>query len=657
MLRFQPLAKSSSRHRPVRRDRETLVRSPWSWDLGLAPPRWLAAALILIIGSVAYSNSFSGVFVFDDEPAIANNPNLRLWPSIAALAAPADTTLSGRPVASLSFAIDYARASGSLTAYHTTNLVIHLVAALLLFGITRRTLLTEALAERFSRSAATLALIVALVFVVHPIQTGSVTYIVQRVESLMGLFYLATLYCAIRALDAQVGPRTWWTGGAVLSCALGMATKEVMVTAPLMVMLWDRQFAPDRPTPRRKLYASLATTWLILAALMAGGPRTSSAGFGFPEWPWWRYLMTQAEVVTHYLRLAIFPTPLVLDYEWAAAASMAPVIWPAALIVLLLIATVLGLVRRSPAAFAGAWCFLILAPTSSVLPIITEVAAEHRMYLPVAGVIALVVLSLFDLGRRLAGAASSQTQDLLARAGLMAVAVVVILFAGMTYERNADYHDYDRIWSDTIAKRPHNTRARNNYATSLLARGRFAEAEQHLRIALEEKPSFSGAQANLGVALSAQGKLDEGVAHLRRAIELKPDDAEAHRNLGETYALQHRMGDAVAQYAQALEYLPDDVNLLNRAAWILATASEPGARGGARARVFAERAVKLTLRQDAASLDSLGAALAELGDFEAAAAAAGEALELARLKGDRDLSRDLEVRRGLYSRGERFHDQ
>jgi tetratricopeptide (TPR) repeat protein len=579
------------------------------------------------------------------------------------MSAPRYTTLAGRPVASLTFAIDRALSGGSeggaLAAHHATNLLVHLAATLLLFGITRRTLLTPPLSGRFGSSAMSLALIIALVFVVHPLQTGSITYIVQRVESLMGLFYLATLYCAIRARDedtTRLG-RRFWTAGAILACALGMATKEVMATAPLMVMLWDRQFASDRTTPRRTLYVSLAATWALLVVLVAGGPRSSSVGFGFADWPWWRYLITQAEVVTQYLRLTVFPTPLVLDYEWPAATSAAQGAVPGVLICALLAATVWGVVRRAPAAFAGAWCFLILAPTSSVLPIVTEVAAEHRMYLPVAGVIALAALGLFAAGHRVAGTMSSKAQGALVCAGLVAAAAVVMLFARMTYERNVDYQDYDRIWSDTIAKRPRNARARNNYATSLLAKGRFAEAEPHLRVAVEVNPTFVEAEANLGVALSAQGRLAEGADHLRRAIDLRPDYAAAHRNLGETYALQHRLGDAVAQYAKALEYQPDDVMLLNRAAWILATASDPRARDGARALALAERAVTLTRRQDGMSLDSLGAAHAELGAFDTAAAAAREALAIARLRGNRILSRDLEFRVALYTRGEKFRDR
>jgi tetratricopeptide (TPR) repeat protein len=320
------------------------------------------------------------------------------------------------------------------------------------------------------------------------------------------------------------------------------------------------------------------------------------------------------------------------------------------LIVFLLGATVWGLARRSGSAFAFAWFFLILAPTSSVLPIITEVAAEHRLYLPVAGIIALMVLGLFDLGGRLAARIPAKGRPSLAPTGLIAAAVVVALFARMTYARNTDYQNYDRIWSDTIAKRPHNTRARNNYATSLLAQGRFSEAEGHLRVAVEEKPSFSGAHANLGVALSAQGKLEEGAQHLRRALELTPDYPEAHRNLGETYALQHRLGEAVAQYSEALQSLPDDVSLLNRIAWILATADRDEVRDGERARALAERAVQLTSRKDPVSLDALGAAFAELGQFDAAVAAISEALVLSQRAGDTSPSNDLESKLRAYSR-------
>ena len=263
------------------------------------------------------------------------------------------------------------------------------------------------------------------------------------------------------------------------------------------------------------------------------------------------------------------------------------------------------------------------------------------MYLPLAGIIALAVVG----GWTLAG-----------RAARVATIAVAVVFAGMTYQRNADYHDYDRIWLDTIAKRPQNARARNNYATSLLMKGRYAEAEEHLRVAVREQPAFAEAQANLGVALSAQGRLEDGASYLRAAVSLRPDYADAHRNLGETYAMQRRLGDALAHYLKALEYQPDNVGVLNRASWIMATARDSTVRNGPRARALAEHAVQLTGRLDADSLDSLAAALAEIGAFEAAAAAAREAADVAGRKGDVRLARAAAGRMQLYASGRAFRE-
>src|SRR5262245_32905589 len=191
--------------RPNRTSRENPPETPPSAHR--RPAVLAAAAFVIVAGISAYANSFDGILVFDDEPAIARNPSLgQLWPLTEAMRAPANTTLSGRPVASLTFAVDVKRSGAktptdpaALTAYHALNLGIHLAAGLLLFGVTRRTLDSPRLAGRYGRASTALAAVVATIWVVHPLQTASVTYVVQRVESLMGLFYLLTLYSAIRA--------------------------------------------------------------------------------------------------------------------------------------------------------------------------------------------------------------------------------------------------------------------------------------------------------------------------------------------------------------------------------------------------------------------------------------------------------------------------
>ena len=502
---------------------------------------WVArsAAIVLLVASgvIAYANSFAGVFVLDDEPAVALNENLRsLMPLTRALTAPPDSTLSGRPVATLTFAIDTAVRGGTLTAYHQTNLAIHLLASLCVFGVVRRTLNTVRLRDRLSGESTWLAFAVALLFVVHPLQTSAVTYIVQRVESLAGLLILAAVYAAIRSTEARGRASMAWGAFAVVACASAMGTKETAVGAPLLVVLWDRLFLEDRPPHRRMLLAALFSTWAILALLVAAAPRGLSAGFGFEEWPWWRYLLTQAPVIVHYVRLAFVPNPLVFDYGLPAA-TLAEATLPGLVIVAAIVMAVRLTLARHPLAFPLASFFVLLAPSSSVVPIVTEVAAEHRMYLPLAGVLSILVIGPVAVWKARQGGFSPGVRRGVAAAGLLALVMAAATLGRLTFLRNDDYRDYDRLWSKTVAERPENPRARINLASSFLTQGRYKEAEEHSREAVRLAPRSAEAQANLGVALAAQGRAIEGIPPLERAIELAPDFLSARRNLAEALAV------------------------------------------------------------------------------------------------------------------------
>jgi hypothetical protein len=467
------------------------------------------------------------VFVFDDEPAIVENPHIRaLWPPTAAMTAPTGTTLSGRPAAALTFAVSYALAPSeardvfklpasastvhierflqNVWGYHAANLLIHLGAALAFFGVMRRTLQTFPPGRGVRERASVLALSCALLWAVHPLTTSAVTYLVQRVESLMALCALLTLYCSIRAWSGS----RWWTAAAVSACAAGMASKESMVAAPLLIVIWDVVFAAVQPWRellhrRRLLYAGLAATWVVLAVLVAGGHRPDAAGFGFAEWPWWRYLLTQSGVITHYLRLVVWPSPLVFDYDWRPATVVSSLL-PSLLIGVLLFAGAMALYRRRPLGVAIAAFFLLLASTSSVLPVVTEVAAEHRMYLPLALVIAVLVIGTFTY---------LQNRRVSATVGLVAVALIAAAFGTVTSARNRDYHSAEGLWRDTVNKRPENARARHNYATILLADGRVGEAERQLREAVRLRPDYAEAHAALGATLCAQQRFAEGLEH------------------------------------------------------------------------------------------------------------------------------------------------
>jgi tetratricopeptide (TPR) repeat protein len=656
---------------------------------GRRPSPALVVLALAIAAWFAYSTSFAGVFVFDDKFAIVDNPNIRaLWPLTRAMSAPAEMPVSARPVASLTLAINYALAPAdardvmspggpdaaagtaerffrNVWGYHFVNLALHLLAALALFGVVRRTLLSDRLRLRFGAASESLAFAAALLWLVHPLLTDAVTYVTQRTEVLLGLFYFLTLYCAIRATDPSVADarRRWWTVASVAACALGMGSKQTMVTAPFIVVLWDWLFAPDPPRrifARWRLYAGLAGTWLILGALVAHERWPHSIGFNREGWTPWTYLLTQTGVIVHYLRLSLVPARLVIDYDgWPMAHSVLEVAPYAALLAVLGGATVFALVRRRPWGFLGAWSFALLAPSSSVLPLASEIAAERRMYVTLASVIVLMVVGTYWVWQRMVG---RLVADARLRRTVGAVAAVVVVggaalaLAVSTRARNRDYWSEERILRDAVEKRPDNPRARLNYGVELSLVKRFEEAERELREAVRLKDTSSPAHGNLGSVLCALGRLDEGVSHIERALALDPDYRPAYGNLAEAYGALGRREMATKYFTLAVNAEPDNPFLLSRLGWLLATSPEDGVRNGAKAVEVSERAVALRFRQDVMSLDTLAAAYAEAGRFEDATATASAAVALAHSKGDQANASAVAQRLALYRSHQRYRE-
>jgi len=349
--------------------------------------------VIVLAGALTYANSLSGPLLFDDQSAILDNLQIRhLWPLLDAFTGPRHGVLTSRPIVNLSFAINYAIGGLSVRGYHVGNVSLHILSALVLFAIVRTTLATPKLRDRFAPASNGLALACALVWMVHPLQTESVDYVTQRTELMMGLFYLLTLYFSIRAAGASAPDR--WQAAAIVSCLIGMGCKESMVTAPVIIVLYDRIFIFDslRATfrSRKTLYGGLALAWIEFAALMITS-QPKSVGFSAGVSPW-TYLLNQAPMIVQYLTLTVWPHALVLDYGLPRQLVLTDVLAPGALVVTLIMLTAWALAVRPPIGFLGAWFFITLAPASSLVPIVTEVGAERRMYLPLAGLVALAVI-------------------------------------------------------------------------------------------------------------------------------------------------------------------------------------------------------------------------------------------------------------------------
>jgi tetratricopeptide (TPR) repeat protein len=514
-------------------------------------PHWLQAAGLVAAVVLCYGISLWAPFLFDDMGAVVNNPTIRRMGSWAVLNPPSDgTTTTGRPVVNLTFAVNEALGGEVAWGFHALNVAIHALTALALLGIVRRTLSGPVLRDRFGAKAQPLAFFAALLWAVHPLLTESVTCIAQRTESLCGLFYLLTLYTFIRAAVPDTptsdlsgkSSRSWfWFGLAIISCLLGMGSKEIMVTAPVIVLLYDRTFVAGSFAAawRRRWtwHLAFAGTWLLLAWLVmgVGGSRGASAGFGFGL-SWWRYLLTQCEALVMYFKLCFWPYPLVLDYGTVAVHSVAEVWWQGIAVLACLGLTIWALIRKPVAGFLGAWFFVILSPSSSIVPLVGQTMAEHRMYLPLAGIVVLVLVSADRwLGPR----------------GRWVLAAVAVGLGVGTVLRNCDYLDILGIWADTVAKYPLNARAQNNYAGALERAGRIDEANVHFARAIALEPGYVSAHYCWGVALLDQKRTREAITEFQFVVGLAPTRADGYVNLGNALMQVQREPEALAAYTAA----------------------------------------------------------------------------------------------------------
>ena len=506
----------------------------------------LRTALLVFAAAIVYANSLSAPFIFDDEAAIVANPAIRSLSS--AWFQPANTPLAGRPVTGLTFALNFAANELDGSAYRATNIAIHVACALLLAALVRRTLTRSRIAPRFATVAPDLAFASALLWVVHPLATDAVTYITQRTESLMALCYLSTLYASARAADG----RSRWPIAAIVACAIGMGTKESMVTAPLMVILYDRIFLFETfraaVAARWRLYLGLLVTWLVLASLLATSPRAGSAGFttGVSVWT---YMLNQSVMITRYLRLAVWPTDLVITYGAPFQYSLSDVLPQFAIVVALLLLTFAALWRSAPAAFLGVWFFVTLAPSASFVPIATEVGAERRMYLPLMAITTAVIIGIYCV-RHL----RERVPRPLASLGL---AIVATTLGIATIARNAEYQSWLTLAETTLERWPSDA-AYAAVGGELSRLGRDEEALPSLRLGAR---SNVRAQYNLGVTLYNLKRYDEAIRALEVLVAEHPMLEEApwaRRVMARAYAAQSRWPDAIEQLRMTLAMTPHD---------------------------------------------------------------------------------------------------
>lgn len=524
--------------RPVKNSRIS-ASSPVCGRPSLA---WVPAALIAIGALVAYHASFRVPFVLDDASAVLGNRSIEDIRNLGAVFAPPnDLTTAGRPLLNLSFALNYAVHGRTVAGYHAVNLALHIGAGLLLFGIVRAALHAKSAAIDMAGPVATA---VALLWTVHPVHTASVTYVSQRAEVLMGFWFFFTLWAFARGQDRGPG----WLAVAVVGCAAGMASKETMVTAPAAVLLYDATFfaAGIRDALRRRapFYAGLAGTWLILAALM-WSTRVTSRGIGYTAaMDFWTHALTQACVLVHYLKLTVWPDPLVFDHGPEIAVQRIADARGEILLLVVAVVAISYVWRRARAAgFAAAMFFVPLIPSIAV-PVTHQPMAENRLYVPLAAVAALVGAAVW----RNAG-----------RARVLVLGLITLALLTIAVRRHDDYTDPVGLWMDTVAKRPANVRARSHLGEALRAAGDMRGAVEQLQAALKLNPNYPAVHNNLGLVYSADPAMHErAIGHFEQALRLDPSSAHLHNNFGVVLALiPGRDADAIRQYRHALRLRPD----------------------------------------------------------------------------------------------------
>jgi len=652
----------------IMRLKDQLVTPAW---------KWLFPLLLVTAGVVAYSNSLYGVFLLDDASSIVANPDVRqVWP----------LKLQTRCVVDLTFKLTYAVGELNPAYYHAFNILIHIFSGLLLYGIVRRTLLRQGFSGHLREASSWLALFTAAIWIVHPLQTESVTYICQRYESMMGLFFLLALYCFLRGADSLSYGQRIWFDLAVLACALGMGTKEVMVAAAVIIMLYDYFFIAgslrELFSQRWRVHAAVFCCWGILFVLMlrTACDNICRGSITFTQMSPWTYLGTQFGVIVHYLRLVFLPHPLCLDYSWLPVEHLDEVVLPGLFIVGLAGLSIWAMKRRMAFGFPLTWFFVILAPTSSFMPV-GDMAFEHRMYLPLAGIVVLVITGGYLALMRFSVFLPNSQRGLRITGAFFASAIVLVL-SGMTIQRNALYGSAELMWRDVVTNRQDNPRAMSSLSSELLKNGKAAEAEEvtcrlveYLKRAerssgskyrMEPKlVSYYASLANeqLGSALFRQGKMDQALGHFLEIIAAKPGDTDARHNYaiilqvlgrtnesivelnrilevqpgrGRTHALlafilsqQGKFTEAVRHYRKALELAPD-ISAKTELAWLLASCPIDEIRNGKEAVELAASVCVETSFLSSKALDVLAAAYAETGIYDKALENIMRALKLAK---------------------------
>jgi tetratricopeptide (TPR) repeat protein len=511
--------------------------------------------LFLVVGFSVYANTFESPFIFDDTARIRENPHIRLTQfSLKDIVTAGFKSSKTRPVAYISFALNYYFHQYDPLGYHIVNISIHILAGFILYLFLKTTLTLPSIGFRYQHPEV-IAFLAALIWLVHPVQTQSVTYIVQRMNSLAALFFILSFWCYVKGRLVEAGQkRWWWFAASALTWLVSLGCKEISVTLPFMVYLYEWYFFQNlnKDWFKRSLKYVLGLVALVVfiaLVYMGFNPWEKISrlnDYAQNEFTILERSLTQFRVVVYYISLFFYPHPsrLNLDYDFALSHSLIdPVTTFVSLIAIVgLLGLAVFVAKKLPLiSFGILWFFANLVIESSIIPL--AIIFEHRLYLPtmLACLIPVVLAYRYVKPEKLC---------------IPLLCALVIIGAYWTFSRNRVWQDEVTIWSDCVEKSPNKARPHLNLGAVLTKLEKTDEAIGHYLKALKIKPFHEKALNNMGDALTKQGKWDEAIDYIVKALQIKPNYADAYLNLGVALGLKGKTHEAIKAYHKALEIRP-----------------------------------------------------------------------------------------------------
>ena len=576
--------------------------------------------MLAVIVILIYADTLTTPFILDDIQNIRDNKQIRIpYLSIKNLAqAGFQSPLANRPIANISFALNYYLHGYNLVGFHAVNILIHITSGLLLYFLIKATMQTPVLRARYTQFG-WLLFFSAFLWLVHPLQSQSVAYLVQRMNSLATMFYVLSLLLYVK-FRLSSGDRANWLflGGCILAGLLAFGSKEISATLPGFIFLYEWYFFQglSRQWARRRvlILAALGGITIVIALINLGSEPFARIinDYNSRDFTMGQRMVTQFRVVVFYISLLIWPHPsrLSLDHDFGVSYSlidpMTTLLSMSTIIALLFLAVTIA--RREPLiSFCIFWFFGNLTIESSIIGL--EMIFEHRNYLPSMMAILLLVVLIFKY---------TKPTWLV----MVALGIAGAVFTAWTYERNMTWSNEISLYRDCVAKAPGKARPYNNLGVALLKNGLTEEAIEQFQTALRIKPAYADAHYNLGYSLSKLGKLEEGIYYLEQSLRIDSSNRKALNNLGVALALQGRYEEAVKKFVAALKLNPNDADLHNNLGFALKKT------GNSEAAVHHYvQALKLDSRH-ADAHNNLGLALRDKGQIEAAHRHFSRALEI-----------------------------